>query len=197
MKQQTKVAGAILAGGLARRMQNQDKGLIKFRGRAMVEYGLQAMSAIADPVIINANRNQQQYRQFGVPVIADQTDSFDGPLAGVLTALIQYPADVLLVMPCDSPLFSAAHLQVLLDTLRDADADIAVADDGERLHPVFLALKTNLRASLEQFLASGERKIDRWLIQHRLVRADYRASPEIFRNINTLEELTELEQQAL
>ena len=68
-----------------------------------------------------------------------------------------------------------------------------MAFDGQRLHPVFLALSVNLKDSLEAFLASGERKIDKWLAQHHTVKADFSASPEIFANINTLDELNDLE----
>jgi molybdopterin-guanine dinucleotide biosynthesis protein A len=174
-------------------MNNQDKGLVMFRGKMMVEYALSVMSTVVDQVFINANRNQAQYQQFGVPVIADQTDSFDGPLAGVLTAMMHCQGDVLLVMPCDTPLVGSEHLQKLLHTLLTSGADITVAFDGERMHPVFLALKTNLQASLEAFLASGERKIDRWLTQHNLVKVDFSDQQHIFRNINTLEELSDLE----
>ncbi len=193
MNDQTKVVGTILAGGLARRMNNQDKGLVMFRGKAMVEYALKAMNTVVELVFINANRNQAQYQQFGVSVIADQTDSFDGPLAGVLTAMMHCQSDILLVMPCDTPLVGSEHLQKLLQTLMTSGADITVAFDGERMHPVFLALKTDLQASLEAFLASGERKIDRWLTQHNLVKVDFSDQQHIFRNINTLQELSDLE----
>ena len=193
MNEQTKVTGTVLAGGLARRMGNQDKGLVLFRGKPMVEYALQAMSAVADQVLINANRNLAKYQQFGVPVIADQTDSFDGPLAGVYTALVNSQAEILLVMPCDTPLVRSEHLDKLLQTLKTSGADICVAFDGERMHPVFLALKTELQPSLKKYLASGERKIDRWLVQHQLVKVDFSDQQEIFRNINTLDELSDLE----
>ena len=132
MNEQTKVTGTVLAGGLARRMGNQDKGLVLFRGKPMVEYALQAMSVVVDQVLINANRNLEQYQQFGVPVIADQTDSFDGPLAGVYTAMVHSQAEILLVMPCDTPLVGPEHLNRLLQTLKTCGADICVAFDGER-----------------------------------------------------------------
>lgn len=193
MNDQTKVTGTVLAGGLARRMDNQDKGLVMFKGRPMVEYALQAMAPVVDWVLINANRNQQQYQQFGYPVIADQTDTFDGPLAGILTAMLHSQTEVLLVMPCDTPLVRSNHLQKLLQTLQTTGADICVAFDGERMHPVFLALKTELQASLNDYLASGERKIDRWLVQHDLVKVDFSDQQQIFRNINTLDELSDLE----
>ena len=193
MNNQKTVTGVILSGGLARRMNNQDKGLINYKGRPMVSYAIAALTAIADQSLINANRNKEQYEAFGLPVIADQTDSFDGPLAGILTAMIHANTDVLLVMPCDSPLIKAEHLQKLLATRAENDADVAVAFDGERLHPVFLAIKTSLKNSLQNYLASGQRKLDRWLEQQKMVKADFSNEPEIFININTLTELSELE----
>jgi molybdopterin-guanine dinucleotide biosynthesis protein A len=193
MDNQTKVTGVILAGGLARRMNNQDKGLVKYKGRPMVSYALAALGAVADQTLINANRNREQYEKFGLPVVADQTDSFDGPLAGVLSAMIHTDADVLIVMPCDSPLIKAEHLQKLLATRAENDADVAAAFDGERLHPVFLAIKTSLKTSLQDYLASGQRRIDCWLEQQKMVKADFSNEPEIFVNINTLTQLSELE----
>lgn len=192
----SKVSGVILAGGLARRMNNRDKGLIPYNGRPLVSYAMAALAAVADQSFINANRNQEHYQAFGLPVIADQTDSFDGPLAGILTAMVHADTDVLLVMPCDSPLIKAEHLQKLLVGRAENDADIAVAFDGERLHPVFLALKTSLRSNLQDYLASGQRKMDRWLEQQKSVRVDFSSEPEIFININTLTELSELEARA-
>ncbi len=195
MGTQTKVTGVILAGGLARRMNNRDKGLIGFKGQPMVSYAIAAMNAVADQTIINANRNIAEYQAFSLPVVSDQTDSFDGPLAGVLTAMIFAETGVLMVMPCDSPLVKTEHLQKLLSTREAADADVAVAFDGERLHPVFLAIKVALMPSLQDYLQSGQRKIDTWIQKHKLVKADFSAEPEIFININSLAELSDLEAQ--
>jgi len=198
MNSQTKVAGVILAGGRARRMNNQDKGLVNFNGRPMVSYAIAALAPVVDCVFINANRNIDQYRQFGWPVISDQTDSFDGPLAGILTAMIHADADadadVLVVIPCDSPLIKTEHLQKLLLTRAEHNADVAVAFDGTRLHPVFLAIKTALQTSLQEYLADGQRKVEVWLAQQNLVRVDFSNETEIFSNINTMTELSVLEE---
>lgn len=193
MNSQKKVAGVILAGGRARRMNNQDKGLVHFKGRPMISYALAALTSVVDCVFINANRSIDQYRQFGYPVISDQTDSFDGPLAGVLTAMIHADADILVVIPCDSPLIKAVHLQKLLLTRAENNADVAVAFDGTSLHPVFFAIKTTLQASLQDYLASGQRKVAGWLVQQNLVQVDFSDEPEIFININTIAELSGLE----
>jgi molybdopterin-guanine dinucleotide biosynthesis protein A len=196
MNTQTKVTGVILAGGQARRMNNLDKGLICYKGRPMVTYAMDALSGLVGQTIINANRSREHYQKFGLPVIADQTGSFDGPLAGILSAMAYADADVLLVMPCDSPLIKAEHLQKLLSAREDNNADAAVAFDGERLHPVFLAIKTSLIDSLRDYLAAGHRKIDHWLDRLNTVQADFSGTPEIFININTLTDLSELENKA-
>ncbi|MDO9167696.1 MAG: molybdenum cofactor guanylyltransferase MobA [Methylobacter sp.] len=193
MNHQTKVAGVILAGGRARRMNNQDKGLMKFKGRPMVSYALAAIAPVVDYVFINANRNIDQYRQFGCPVISDQTDSFDGPLAGVLTAMIHADADILVVLPCDSPFIQTEHLHKLLSTHAENNADVAVAFDGARIHPVFFAVKTALQGSLQDYLAGDQRKVAAWLAQQNFVKVDFSHEPEIFSNINTLAELSALE----
>ena len=192
MSEQKKVTGVVLAGGLARRMNKQDKGLMLYHNRPMVSYAVDAISEVTDTVFINANRNKDQYMQFGCEVISDQTDSFDGPLAGIFSAMNHAKTDKLLIMPCDSPLIKATHLQKLLQALTD-DVDIAVAFDGERLHPVFLALKTSLKNSLNAYLQAGDRKIDLWLQQHSLVKVDFSDNTEVFLNINTLSELDALE----
>jgi molybdopterin-guanine dinucleotide biosynthesis protein A len=193
MNSQTKVAGVILAGGRARRMNNQDKGLINFKGHPLVSYAIAALAPVVDVVLINANRNIEQYRQFGCPVISDQTDSFDGPLAGVLTAMMNVDAEVLVVVPCDSPLIKTEHLQKLVLTRAEQDADVAIAFDGIGVHPVFLAIKTILQGSLQDYLAGGQRKVTNWLEQQNLVQVDFSNEPEIFSNINSMTELSALE----
>ena len=190
---QSIVMGVILAGGLARRMNNQDKGLINYNGKPLVTYAINALSAITKHILINANRNKETYLSFGFPVIADQTDSFDGPLAGILTAMINTDANILIIVPCDSPLIKDKHLQKLLTALTKNNADIAVAFDGNHLHPVFLALKISLKNSLQEYLDSGQRKVLNWIEQQNMVKVDFWDEPEIFININTLTELAELE----
>jgi molybdopterin-guanine dinucleotide biosynthesis protein A len=193
MNSQTKVAGVILAGGRARRMNNDDKGLVKFKGRPMIGYAIDAMAPVGDCLYINANRNIAQYRQFGWPVISDQTDTFDGPLAGILAAMAHADADILVVMPCDSPLVKTGHLKKLLQACMENNADVAVAFDGTELHPVFCVVKTSLRASLQSYLACGRRKMADWLMQQNAVRVDFSDEPGIFCNINSACELSMLE----
>ena len=190
-----KIAGVILAGGRARRMANQDKGLIHFKNRALISYVLETMSSVCQLTFINANRNLIDYEAFGYPVITDQTHNFDGPLAGILTTLIYTDAELLLVMPCDTPFFKAEHLQRLLTARAEHDADIAIAFDGVQRHPLFLALKTSLAKNLHDYLATGQRKVGDWLKSLNSVNVDFSHEPDIFININTPDELAALEAQ--
>ncbi len=195
MSDQNKVSGVVLAGGQARRMQQQDKGLVLFKQRPLVSYPIAALAAVTNHLVISANRNQAIYQQWQYPVISDASDDFDGPLAGILAALEYLDAEVLLVLPCDSPLFTAAHLQQLLEGLTE-QFDIAVAYDGERLHPVFLAVRSELKNSLKAYLASGERRLQNWIFQHRVNQVDFSQQAQIFSNVNTLAELERLEAES-
>jgi len=64
------IGAVILAGGLARRMGGLDKGLLEVAGKPMVQYALDSIRPYAHSLVINANRNVEQYSQFGVPVCA-------------------------------------------------------------------------------------------------------------------------------
>lgn len=192
MDAQNKVSGVVLAGGRGSRMQHQDKGLVQFRGKALISFPLDAMRPLVDELLISANRNQDIYRQYAEQVISDHTSSFDGPLAGILAAMQTTAHPFLLIAPCDSPFLETRHFQRLLVAMAD-DVNAAVAYDGERLHPVVLAVRTSLQPSLSAYLDSGERKMQYWLQQQQAVRVDFSDESHVFANINSADELEALE----
>lgn len=188
------VTGLILAGGQAQRMRGRDKGLISCAGRPLIAYAIATLKPLCGKLLINANRSLESYRALGFPVIADTTPGFQGPLAGILTALQASDTPYLLAIPCDSPRLQSDTLTRLLAALVQTPAEIALAHDGERLHPVILALRTELANDLADYLAMGERKIDRWVEHHRWIAVDCSDCPWQFANVNTPEELKALEQ---
>lgn len=192
MNKQVKISGVVLAGGLARRMNQKDKGLVNFNQQAMITYALDAMKPVVDELWVNANRSIEEYQTLGHPIIQDKGKDFLGPLAGVFAALDICQHDTLLVMPCDSPFMTTEGLQALIDAYQNCAADIVVAFDGQRIHPVFMVLNCTLKESLKVYLKQGERKIDRWFEQHEWSKVDFSANPEFFLNINTLNQLSEL-----
>ncbi len=187
------VTGLILAGGQGRRMHGQDKGLIICAGRPLIAYAIQALRPLCGQILINANRSLESYQAFGLKVISDCLPGFQGPLAGILTALQATNTPYLVAVPCDSPCLKPATLEKLLNGLIHASAEIALAHDGERLHPVVIALRTELATDLADYLAHRGRKIDRWVERHRWVAVDFSDRPWQLANVNTPEELKALE----
>lgn len=183
------ITGVILAGGQARRMGGGDKGLMLYHNQPMVRYAIKAMLPQVDTLIINANRNIDQYQQFSYPVISDSMEGFHGPLAGMLTAMENTQADYILTAPCDCPTISRQLRQRMMETLLQTQSDLAVASDGDRLQPVFCLIPTRLKDNLKAFLEQGERKIDRWLAQHKMAEVDFSDQPATFVNFNHPEDL--------
>lgn len=190
------VTGVILAGGRAKRMQGQDKGLVKVNGKPMIEITIERLSPQVKTIVINANRNIEKYKKFNLTVISDDNSSdFHGPLAGMLSALKICTTQFILSTPCDSPFIPADLSMRLLFALTDANADISVVHDGNRMQPVFALIKKELRDSLQTFLDNGDRKIDLWYQQHHTVLSDFSDHSDISLNINTPAELQQLEQK--
>jgi len=189
------ITGLVLAGGLGRRMGGEDKGLVELAGRPMIEHVLEALRPQVGPLLINANRNLERYAAYGHPVMADAVGGYLGPLAGVLTALQHCTTGFLVTAPCDAPLVAPDLAGRLHAALVAADADLAVASDGERQQPVFLLLRTSLAPSLDAYLAGGGRKIDAWFGQLRIAVADFSDEPDTFVNVNDPEERQRVETQ--
>lgn len=187
------ITGVILAGGRAERMGGRDKGLLRLAGRPLAAHAVDALRSQVEALIINANRNLDAYRSLGCPVVSDDVGEFFGPLAGMLAALAAMGTSYLLTMPCDSPLLPNDYARRMRTALEREGAELSVASDGKRLQPVFALLRAELQQNLRVYLETGNRKIDRWFGQHRMAVADFSDRPEMFRNINTPEELARLE----
>ena len=183
-----RITGVILAGGRGSRMGGQDKGLLEWQGRPLVEYLLEALQPQVDAILINANRNQARYQQYQHQVISDELSDYQGPLAGFATAMQAAQTDYILTIPCDAPELAADTATRLLTALQREQAEIAVAHHGERLQPVHALLPVSLLPSLQAFLAKGDRKVDLWYAQHRMASADFSDCRSMFRNINTPEQ---------
>ncbi len=188
------ITGVVLAGGRARRMGGEDKGLIRVGGEAMVVHALRGLEPQVGALLVNANRNQERYAELGgCDVVTDTEGDYAGPLAGMASAMQRATTRYILTVPCDSPLLAPSLGERLFGALLADDAEISVAHDGTRMQPVFALLDCALRQSIVDYLASGGRKIDAWYAQRRLAIADLSDDPDMFLNINTPEDHTLLE----
>lgn len=211
----TDITGLVLAGGRGSRMGGVDKGLQPFGGVPLVQHALQRLGPQVGSVLLNANRHLDTYRTWGVPVVPDTEPDYSGPLAGFLAGLLHCTTPWLLAVACDTPRFpldlaarmaaaaaaAAAPLAVALAPDSEAASiEATAANTGTtpllRAQPAFCLIHVSLRESLQKFVRSGGRKIDRWTALHPLARARFDQpgdDPHAFANANTLEELTRLQ----
>jgi len=191
------ITGVILAGGLGRRMGGIDKGLVQFAGKPMVAHVIDRLKPQVNDILINANREIEQYAALGYEVISDEIAGFAGPLAGLHKGMSAASQPFVLTVPCDSPFLPTDLAERLMADLLANEADIAVAKTGTQAQPVFCLCKTSLKNHLENFLQGGGRKIDTWYGTLNVIEVAFDDKPEAFANINTIEELQSLEDRPL
>ena len=187
------ITTVILAGGQGRRMGGQDKGLLEFGGRPLIESLIDALRRQASAIVINANRNLETYRGYGLPVISDRLEDYQGPLAGFASVMQAVESDFILTLPCDGPWLADDYVARFVASHNAGETPICVAFDGERLQPVHALIRCDLVDSLNRFLVSGERKIDRWYAMHDFAQTDFSDCADMFRNINTPQDRQRLE----
>lgn len=178
-------------------MGGVDKGLVPLAGRPMVEHVIEALRPQVGQILLSANRNHDRYVALGYPVIADALDGYQGPLAGLATALRRHSTEFLVTVPCDAPLLPADLVRRLLAACEAGDADVAVASDGERQQSVFLLARARVAPSLDTYLAGGGRKVDVWLSGVHAAVADFSDEPWAFVNVNDPGERQRVEAQLL
>ncbi len=187
------ITGLILAGGQGRRMGGVDKGLQIFRGKRLVDHVYERLAPQVGGIIINANQNHDAYKSFGVRVVSDAIGNFAGPLAGLHAGLSVSRRPYLASVPCDSPFLPEDLVERLMARLNESGAELAVAKTGDQPHPVFCLARRSVLDHLTNFLKGGGRKIDAWYASLDVVEVDFDDEAGAFSNINTREELANLE----
>lgn len=176
--------GVILCGGQGRRMLGQDKGLLPYRGRPLLEHVLERIQPQTQALCISANRNLQQYRRYGLPVLTDVEADFPGPLAGVQVAMHWCRLPWLLVVPCDSPHLPADLAQQLLQAAKAAGAPGAYARAGGSEQPIVHIMRTELAGELQRWRHQGGAAVRAWLAHVGACPLDF-ADAQAFANCNT------------
>jgi len=186
------ITAVIIAGGKGQRLNGLDKGLIQLNGRTIVDQIVEMLSPQVDQLLINANRNLEVYKQFGFPVIEDSTPNYQGPLAGMLTALQSVNTEFIITLPSDGPFLADNYVSRMSQALAESKSAIAIASDGQRMQQMYALIPVNLAEDLTRFMKTGKRAIKDWLALHDTVLVDFSSYPEMFININTKTDLTKL-----
>ncbi|WP_241573639.1 molybdenum cofactor guanylyltransferase MobA [Rosenbergiella nectarea] len=154
------ISGIILAGGAGERMNGKDKGLVQWRGKALIDHVIVYLAPQVSHLAINANRNIILYQERGLPVIQDKVQSLLGPLAGIEVGLEAIKTEWLAVAPCDSPLFPNDYVQRLYEFTQHNKLALSWVRQNGQDHPLFCLIHRELRNDLHNFLhQQGRRKV--------------------------------------
>ena len=109
----------VLAGGRSRRM-GQDKALLVRDGQSQLSFVASLVGEVTDKVFVSTRSDQQDDAERGR--FANIVDRYDGigPVAGILSAMDDYPDADWLVVACDLPNIDGPTLDYLV---QHADGD--------------------------------------------------------------------------
>lgn len=181
------ISAVLLAGGKGSRFDNQDKGLLNFAQKPLVETVIDVIQPQVENLIISANRNLDTYLGYGYPVVEDEKKDFQGPLAGILAALNSCETEWLVTVPVDCPFVPKDLVKKLSENINTKK--VAIASDGNKIQPTFCLIHRSLRENLKTFLQQGHRKTGQWLKQQPHLVVTFDDSTGLFLNINSQQDL--------
>jgi molybdopterin-guanine dinucleotide biosynthesis protein A len=115
----TPVYGLVLSGGKSKRM-GQDKALLERDGQSQLAFMMSLLEPLVERLFVSTRdeqKDESERRQFAQ--IIDRYDDM-GPLAGILSAMDEYPDVDWLVVACDLPNIRVETIRHLLAN-RSAD----------------------------------------------------------------------------
>ncbi|MEH6593900.1 MAG: molybdenum cofactor guanylyltransferase MobA [Halioglobus sp.] len=194
MSNKVSSCGLILAGGAGRRVGGEDKGLLSWQGKPLIEHVATRLSPQVDRLVISCNRNLDKYAQIGTALVQDSRADFQGPLAGIEAATPHtIDSTYTIVVACDTPLLPPDLVCRLLKPLSGETRnafDISYANDGERDQYLCAAIRNSCLDSLKDYLANGQRAVRHWYALQRAIAVDFSDQPGAFLNYNHLDATT-------
>ncbi len=200
MTEEQKIAGVLLAGGLARRMGGGDKCLRPLAGKPILGHVLARARPQVGPLLLNVNGDAARFAEFALPMAADVVSGHAGPLAGILTGM-EWAAENapecewLASFATDAPFLPGDMVARLMAAVLAEGTEMARAASKGRAHPVFALWPVALAGALRQALVEEEiHKVDAWTARYKLATVDFSAAPhDPFFNVNRPEDFAEAE----
>lgn len=147
-------AGAILAGGRARRFGGRDKARLVVRGRPIIERQVELLRSVTADVFL-VGHDAERFSDLGLPVFADRI-SGAGALGGILTALESTTADRVLVLACDMPFLVTGLLRALVELAASGDGAWVRTNRGPE--PLVACYRQQAREQIREAITSGHLK---------------------------------------
>lgn len=173
----------ILAGGQGKRVHGQDKGLVLYKNKPLIEHVIATVKNQCGDIVISANRNIPAYKQFASKIISDTSPTYRGPLAGIAASLPHCKHQNVLVVACDMPALPATLVERLASDRQDNSICIATVD---KRHQLAMIINKNLLPSIQRCLDNDQLKLITWVesVQYKTVSFD--DMPDAFTNLNKL-----------
>ena len=198
------IVGVVLAGGRSQRMGGREKAFLELAGQPMLAHIIGRFAPQVPRLAINANGDPARFAAFGLPVFADTIPDYAGPLAGVLAGLRWVAAGSprathMATVSSDAPLIPPDLVARLAAEAAEAGDAIVVAQSGGVVHPVTGLWPLGIADALERALATGERRVQRWVESQGMRTVAFPAlelsgrTVDPFFNVNTPAEFSEVE----
>ena len=183
------ITAVILAGGRGSRLDGQDKGLVAFQEKPLIEHVLARLRPQVSTCLINANRHLTQYQQYHYPVITDGNKDYLGPLAGMLSGLQHCKTEWLLSVPCDSPFLPLNLTDTFIQAHNKHHHTAYVASIDNRIQPVFSLLHLSLIPKIQAFLQAKDYKVGYFMRQQTAITVNFSEQKDCFININNIADI--------
>lgn len=184
-----RVAGLALAGGRSSRF-GSEKALALLEGRPLLQHVCATLDTVCAVVAVSAKPGSGAAAlatDLELPVLHDLEGDPDGPLAGIsqgLTWAWAQGADLLAILPCDTPRVDAEVVRRLAAMLQPQDR-VAAAQAPDGLHALCAVLRVDAAPMLRAQLDAGEHPpIGRFFAEIGLRPVAF-DDPTPFLNINT------------
>ena len=177
------LTGIILAGGQSKRMK-QDKGLLTYKGKKLIEYGILLLNPYVDKIIISTDN--PGYSQFGYPLVPDEYKGI-GPIGGLYSALKVSGSPGNLVIPCDMPDLTAEIMEKLIQHKEGQQAVVLGTSGNYRIPTVGFYRISSLKV-IENQIKKNDFKLQNLIdeLNAKIIRV---SAEEKIRNINSPSDL--------
>ena len=185
----------ILAGGQSRRFGGGYKTLNRLNHISILDRIIQNFKKLEMEIVLNVNSNKDQFLKTGLHLIKDELENFQGPLAGIFSSMkwvLENKKNIewIFTSPSDTPFLSKSLVDKFLSTNYNNKTNIVIAKSLNKTHPVIGFWHISLIKSLEEFLATDNRKIMHWVEQQNYELLNFEDKNYFF-NINTQADLVE------
>lgn len=180
------ITALILSGGKGERMLCRDKGLILYKGKPLIEHLISIIKPQVANILLNCNRNFEDYRRYKLPLVRDSVQDYAGPLRGILSCRENITTPYTLIVPCDMPNLPVNLVTKLMPI--EKDIEINCCHDGTRQQSLVFIMKTETIKTIESHLKEGDYSVKSWLSSRKVKNILFNqtsAQGEIFANINT------------